>query len=125
VSKPSCPDCGIQLVEIPDFFGSPRLKHPDVECKPNGGRSEVKNKLPLFTRAICSHCNEPFPQKLKGKGKSRRTTCSDRCAAEVRRQNLLKGRDKFWGERPKKQPREHLREYWQKRAEELDKRWAA
>jgi hypothetical protein len=116
----SCPDCGLALVETPDLFGSPRLKHPDTECVP----FKRQHQRPAFTPCRCLACKGWFAQKTKG---YRRATCSDECLRVVREWALAKGRPMPRRKTPPATYKwaERYRKLWQKRALEMDKRWAA
>jgi hypothetical protein len=119
--KISCPDCGLALVEMPDFFGMPRLAHPQGECV----RPSRTPETPRFTTSTCAICEKLFAQKVKG---WRRITCSRGCLSEMQNRNLARGRAKLPNvEIPKvrNQWAERYRRKWQKRAEELDRKYAA
>jgi hypothetical protein len=113
----SCPTCGLELVQTPDLFGAPRLRHPDTECIPIAKLEKSKN---MFTSARCTMCRGLFAQPVKG---YRRITCGERCINDLRR-HMAKHRVRpNW--KPKRETRrERLsRLHWQEKAEVLDKRW--
>lgn len=114
----SCPDCGLALVEVPDFFGSPRFAHPTDTCVP----VTRNTPQPEFTASQCASCKAWFPQRTKG---YRRATCSEPCVNALRRQNMIQHARPKWRKRPERRQLRSLRERWQRKAEVQDRRWAA
>lgn len=118
-SFPKCPECKQTLVRINDFWGEPRFIHPDTPCE------EIKLVAvgePLTFSRKCPVCKDSFTSRVHRD--YRRKTCSDECRWALAGRNLVKwhqGRTR----KPKRQPREHLRTLWQKRAEEQDAKYAA
>ncbi len=109
-----CPSCRLPLVRTPDLFGEPRYRHPNDKC-------EGLN-VPQVER-VCIQCQEPFMAK-RTQARAYRKTCSEDCR---RVWQILHARQlaKTRTPRPRTVPNvfEHKRSFWQRRAEEQDRRW--
>jgi uncharacterized protein YlaI len=117
--SPSCPDCRAPLIQVRDLWNRERFVHPDTECVIVNGLHHAKGYERPTRTFICQNCDKPFEAKNKRRG------CSTKCTHAIKVRHLRKGRP-LWKPRPREGRRvQTLREYWQQRAIEQDRRFAA
>ena len=104
-----CPTCDRKYEFFTDGNGREIKMHPVEPCIPR----EQRRPLKLLPR--CVICDELIPVSRPGPYQK---TCKAECAATLFERERAKRKAKT--ERKKQQKNEHLREYWQAKADQLD-----
>ncbi len=112
----NCPECKAPMLKLTDLWGRERWAHPDTECAPLPNLSPRREQ-----DRTCGNCGSKFKSAYRRKG------CSEKCIRAIRIESLKLAR-KFWKRKGAHGEPAHvkrLRTYWQSKAQEQDRRWAA
>jgi hypothetical protein len=99
-----------------NLFGVRDVLHPDTPCVPRE-KPVIRSRWRLID---CHGCGCELAVR-SSPGKYVRVTCSEACLNKVKKVNLLLGRNRYWSNPRKVEPRRlhNLRLYWQQKADDF------